>query len=105
MFLGYLRFYATVLLINIHIWLFSESGSNFEQNGLFIFLKIRLSVFSKISVVKKSKKNFFLISVESIPFDAEADESEIYMVPFGSFWFFAFILILTVIFEKKDEIP
>ena len=43
--------------------------------------------------------------MESIPFDAEADESEIYMVPFGSFWFFAFILILTVIFEKKDEIP
>ena len=74
-----------------HILLFLGSGSNFGQNGLFTFLKIRLSFFSKISMIKKSEKIFFLIFVESISFDAEPDEDEIYMVPFSFFCFFSLL--------------
>ena len=58
MFLDNSRFYATILFINIHIFSnFRKQGKILKQNGLFTFLKIRLSFFfSEIPMVQKAKK-------------------------------------------------
>ena len=101
MFLDYLRFDTTVLLINIHIFsCFRNQGQILNKMDWLRFFKFDFHFFRKFPWEKV--KFFFLIFVESISFDAEPEEGEIYMVPFV---FFAFILILTVIFRGKGEIP
>ena len=68
-----------------YIWLYSESTSNFQHNGLFTFCENELRFFPKVPWVIEVEKFFSPISLESISFDVESDRRERYEVIFVFF--------------------